>query len=234
MLAGCNADVAVEVDVGRGGGGHVRAVVTLDEEAAAQVPDLAGQLRVEDLQAAGWEVEGPTTTAGDGVSLQISKPFSSPAGAARAVEELSGPSGPFSSLRLTSERGFWRTRTRLTGTVDLGAGLDVFGDDALRQRLGGTSLGVDPAAVERELGRPLAEVFTFEVAADLPGRVESNAPENRGGDPVWPAALGAVVAVRASSEAWNVLNLAAAAVALVSGIALVVVLVRRSRAVSWR
>lgn len=233
LLAGCRVDVAVEVRADAGGGGHVRATVTLDEEAAAQVPDLAEQLRVDDLEAAGWEVEGPSPAPGGGTGLEATKEFASPEGAVRALEQLGGIEGPFRSLRLTRERSFWKTRTSLAGSVDLTPGLDVFGDQALSERLGGPTLGVDPAAVERELGRPLADLIAFEVVARLPGDVESNAPHTAGGRPAWPVPLGQSVPVTATSQAWNVANIAFAALAVAAALALVAVLVRRSRAVSW-
>lgn len=230
MLAGCRVDVAVEVDAAAGGGGRVRATVTLDEAATAQVPDLAAQLRVEDLRAAGWQVEGPAPTPAGGATLRVSKPFSSPAGAGRSIEELGVPLG---GLRFGSDRGLWKTRSSFRGTVDLTAGLDVFGDQALTERLGGPGLGLDPAQLERDLGRPVADVFGFEVVARLPGQVDSNAPASRDGAAVWPVELGRSVNISASSEAWNVVNVALAAVSVLAGLALVVVLVRRSRAVSW-
>ena len=233
VLSGCRAGVSVEVEATAGGDGRVRATVTLDAEAARQVPDLAEQLRVDDLEAAGWEIEGPSAAPGGGSTVRASKPFASPAGAARALEELGGPSGPFASLRLRVDRGLWRTTSALAGEVDLTAGLAVFGDETLAERLGGPTLGLDPAAVERELGRPLAEVVTLEVVADLPGRLDSNAPGTRAGAAVWPATLGSSVAVRATSEQWNVFSLAMSIVAGVSGLSLVAVLVRRSRRVSW-
>ena len=234
LLAGCRVGVSVEVEAGTGGAGHVRATVTLDREAAAQVPDLARQLRVDDLEAAGWEVDGPRPAPGGGVRVRASKPFASAAGAALALEELAGgPPGPVSSLRLEVDRGAWKTRTSLKGTVDLSRGLAVLGDQELAERLGGPTLGLDPAAVERDLGRRLDEVFVFELVGDLPGRVTSNAPTRRDGAAAWPAPLGGTVSVQASSEAWNPLNVALGVLALVSGLALVAVLVRRSRAVSW-
>lgn len=233
VLAGCRVDVAVDVEAAASGGGRVRATVTLDADAAAQVPDLAEQLRVADLAAAGWKVEGPSPAGGGGVTLRATKRFTEVAEAQRAMEDLGGRGGPFRSLRLTRERTFWKTRTTLRGAVDLSAGLDAFGDDTLRQRLGGPNLGLDPAAVERELGRPLADLFKFEIVAGLPGAFESNAPATRGDAAVWPVRLGQTVPVTAGSEAWNVVNIGAAAVSLLAAAALVVVLVRRSRAVSW-
>lgn len=228
-LGGCRADLSVSVEAGADGGGRVAATVTLDREAVAQVPDLAAQLRVDDLEAAGWQVAGPSPVGDGGVTLRVSKRFTSSRGAARAIEELSGAGGPFSSLRLTRQRGFFKTRTALVGAVDLGAGLGAFGDAALAEKLGAPNLGLDPAVVERELGTPLSEAVKVELVGRLPGPTTSNAPTSRGGDPVWPVVLGARRAVSASSSAWNVLSLAFAGVAALAGSALALVLVRRRR-----
>lgn len=233
VLAGCRMEVSVEVETAATGGGRVRATVRLDGEAVEQVPDLAEQLRVDDLEAAGWVVEGPTPGADGSVTVEASKAFSSPAGAARALEELGGPSGPFRDLRLTQDRGFWRTRSTLSGTVDLSAGLGAFGDENLAERVGNSTLGLDPASLERELGRPLGDVVALEVVADLAGRADADAPVTREGDAVWPVALGATVPVRASADAWNLRNMAATVIAAVSGLSLILVVVRRSRRVSW-
>lgn len=229
-LSACRARVSVEVEAGAGGAGHVRATVTLDREAALQVTDLADQLRVGDLRSAGWEVDGPRAVAGGGVVVRATKSFASAVGANRALEELGRP---FAPLRLRVDRGWWRTSAALEGEVDLSAGLGALGDEELAAVVGGATLGLDPAAVERELGRPLAEMLDFELVADLPGTVDSNAPEARGGAAVWPVALGGAVAVRAASEHRDAASLAMAGVAVLSGLALVVVLARRSRRVSW-
>ena len=232
LLGACRADLSVEVEATARGGGHVRATLTLDKEAAAKVPDLAQQLRVDDLERAGWRIDGPEPAEGGGVHLRVSKPFSSPAGAARVIEELSGAGGPFSTLGLTRERGLWKTRTALRGTVDLTAGLGAFGDAVLAEKLGSPNLGLDPAAVERDLGKPLAEAVHVEVVGHLPGTVRSNAPATRDGAAVWPVTLGGTARLAASSEAWNVASLAFGGLAMVSALALLVVLVRRSRWVS--
>ncbi|MDP9070662.1 MAG: hypothetical protein M3N68_05140 [Actinomycetota bacterium] len=216
------------MDAGPDGRGQVRATVTLDRAAAEQVPDLARQQRVEDLEAAGWRVEEPERDEDGSVEVRAVKAFSSAAGATRAVEELTGPDGAFRQFALTRTRTFLKTRTRFSGTVDLSRGLEGFIDPVLRERLGGS--GLDSATVERQLGAPLAQVFTFEVRADLPGEVAGNAP---GGRAVWEPKLGQTMALEASAEQWNVLALASAVTAVVSGAALLVVLVRRSRTVSW-
>jgi hypothetical protein len=222
LLAGCQVDTAVEVRAGAGGRGQVRATVTLDRAAAAQVPDLARQQRVEDLQQAGWRVQGPKTRDDGGMELRAAKGFSSPADATRVVEELAGADGPFRQFRLGRRRSLLKTRTSFSGTVDLSAGLDGFADPALRQRLGGSV--VDAAALERQLGISLPQVFRFKVVADLPGHVKGNAV---GGGRVWEPKLGQTLTLEATAEQWNLASLAFGAVAVASAVALAVVLLRR-------
>ena len=74
-----------------------------------------------------------------------------------------------------------------------------------------------PAAIEARLGRPLRDVFAFEVTAVLPG----------GGD-TWSPRLGdGPVAMEAGSTAYDWPVLVLTAVAAVSLLALLVVLVVR-------
>jgi hypothetical protein len=219
LLAGCKVETTVDVDVDADGTGRVRAEVALDRDAARQVPDLAKQLRVDDLRAAGWQVDDPRKAAGGGVAVAAVKRFRTPAEAAQAIEELSGPTGPFRDFELQRDRSFLKTKTALTGTVDLRGGVEGFGDDTLRERLGGSALGVDPAELEQRLGTPLAEVFLFDVAVHLPGH---DAVE-------WRPRLGERLEVRARAERWNVRNIGSGAVSLGTAVALVVVLLRRRR-----
>ncbi len=228
FLSGCRVDTAVEVDAGRDGRGQVRTTLTLDRAAAEQVANLAGQQRVDDLRQAGWRVAGPERTEDGGMRLEAAQSFSSAAGAARAVEELTGADGAFRRFQLTRQRTFLRTRTGFSGTVDLSRGLEGFVDPALRERLGQPAF--DAATLEPQLGVPLSEVFRFRVQADLPGQVRGNAP---GGGAVWEPKLGETLALEARSETWNVASMAFAVTAVVSGVALLAVLVRRSRTVSW-
>ena len=206
----------------------MQATLTLDRAAAEQVPDLARQQRVGDLRQAGWRVEGPERTDDGGMRLQAAKSFSSPAGATRTVEELTGPDGAFRRFELTRRRSFLKTRTGFSGTVDLSRGLDGFVDPALRERLGQPAF--DAATLEHQLGVPLSEVFRFRVQADLPGQVRGNAA---GGGAVWEPRLGETLALEARAETWNVASMGFAVTSVVAGVALVVVLVRRSRTISW-
>lgn len=230
LLSGCRVGVTVGIDSEADGSGRVRAVVTLDPAAARRVPDLADQLETDDLRAAGWEVEGPRPTAEGGVEVRAAKRFRSPQEATQAVEELTGPTGPFRDFRLRRSRSFFKTRTAFEGTVDLTGGLEGFSDDALRQRLGGSALGFDPTDIERQVGEPLARIFDIRVVARLPGDIErSNAPGRAGNGVAWQPTLGEEVRLTAAAEQWNARNVVAGALALASGVAAVFLAVRRLR-----
>lgn len=190
--------------------------MVLDKETAAQVPDLAQDLRLDDLDAAGWEVEGPSGGDEGEVSVEATKSFTTPAGASRAIEELGGPKGPFRDFRLRVDRSFLETRTSVDGTVDLSSGLEGFSDEVLRQRLG-SPLGVDLATVERQLGRPLEEMFRVTVEARLPGEAPT----------VVSPELGQRAQLVASARRLNVERIVAAALAGLAGLVLLAVLFRR-------
>ena len=216
LLTGCQVRLDVDLVARPDGAGEVRATVVLDKEAAAQVPNLKQDLRVDDLAAAGWKVEGPSRGDDGEVRVEAVKSFTTPAGATRAVEELSGPKGPFRDFHLRVERSFLETKTSVNGTVDLSSGLEGFSDEVLRQRLG-SPLGVDLATLERQLGEPLKEMFRVSVGARLPGEAPTVvAPE-----------LGQRVELVASARRLNVEPIAAAAVATVAALVLMAVLLRR-------
>ncbi|MDQ3681374.1 MAG: hypothetical protein M3378_12720 [Actinomycetota bacterium] len=216
LLTGCQVKLDVDLTARPDGGGEVRAKLVLDKDATAAVPDLAQDLRLDDLEAAGWSIEGPSRQEDGETRVEASKSFTTPAGADRAVEELSGPKGPFGDLRLRVDRSFLETRTSVEGAVDLSTGVEGFSDDVLKQRLG-SPLGVDVATVERQLGKPLEEMLEVTVRARLPGEAPT----------VMSPKLGQRMELTATARRWNIERIAMAAVSVVSGVALVVVLTRR-------
>ncbi|HVL92695.1 MAG TPA: hypothetical protein VM264_05060 [Acidimicrobiales bacterium] len=218
LFGACRVEVDVAVEAGADGVGTVAVMVRLDADAAAQVPDPTSLFEVADLRAAGWAVEAPEVAPGGAVTVRAEKPFGDIAGAAVALAELSGPDGPFGSLRLDQERTVVGTRTSLEGRVDLSGGLGAFSDPALQERLGGLPLGADPAELERELGVALADVFGFRLHAALPGRSATVT-----------ARLGQSVPVTIAGSRLDFRRVVLVAVSVGSGLALVAVLWRRRR-----
>ena len=201
-------DTSLRLDVD--GRGVVSAAVGLDREALAQVPDLAHQLRVDDLRRAGWQVAGPRRAA-DGLTwVRATRRVATPQEADAALAQINGPLGPLRGVRVTQTRTPFRTRTRLAGTVDLRPGLAALGDPALAQHLGLS--GLDGAALRRRFGVDLDRALQVRVEAALPGA--TRAWRVRPGDP--PRRL--VVA----TASWNARNLAlagAGSAALVAAVA---------------
>jgi hypothetical protein len=233
VASACEVRTNFPLVVADDGSGTVEVAVDLDAEAVAQLPDLDGDgvsdaadlaalVRDDDLVAAGWTVEGPDTGDDGGVRLQANRTFGTPGEADRVLAELTGPSGALRDLGVTRSESFGRTRYRFEGTADLSGGLEAFGDEGLAAALEGEALGEDAAAIEERIGRPLADTFTLEVTARLPG-----------GSTSWSPRLGdAPLDMRSDSTSydWPVLGLALVAVVCLGALVAVLVLrVVRSR-----
>src|SRR5688572_31113088 len=97
----CQVSLTAGVDVNRDGTGRVLAGVGLDDEAVREVGDLATVLRLDDIRAAGWQVDAPRKED-DGLTwLRASKPFADPQQVPAILAELNGPAGPFRDFSVT-------------------------------------------------------------------------------------------------------------------------------------
>lgn len=200
LAAGCEVRVDVAVQAEVDGSGEVRVAVGLDDLAAAAVPDLASQLRLDDLRDSGWTVTGPAEE-GDGITwIRASKPFASPEEASAVMAEVSGPDGPFRDFRLERGREAFTERIRFRGVVDLSSGLEGFADDALRGAVG-SDLQSIAEQIRRDTDEQIRDVFRFRVAALLPGSISSNAPTELDGAVVWTPRLGEEAHLSATGEA---------------------------------
>ena len=207
------------MDAAPDGSGTVRAAVGFDDEALAQVGDPATELRLDDLRQAGWTVVGPRKEK-DGLTwVRAAKHFATPDEAGRVAAELSGPDGPFRDIRLHRSRSFLRTRTTLTGVVDLTNGLAGLSDPDVQAKVGDTGLGLDLDALRRRFGPSADDAVRVRFDARLPAHSQSWAPK-----------LGQQVRIDARAEAWNLVPVLGAAAALVfAAAALVVTVVSRRR-----
>ena len=227
LATACRVDVEVGVDAEADGSGRVRVEVVADK-AVADAVDLSAGVRVDDLRQAGWKVDSEKQPDG-GFRVVASKPFDDAEGARLAVEEVSGPSGPFQAFRLERSRSFARTTTRFSGTVDFAKGIEAFGDPGVREALGGSEVGVDLARIEQALNGPVDRAVGVQVVVRLPGDVESNAPRSTSNGARWELRLRDRVDLTAESSAWNVANLAGAAVGVLSVVGLLAVLLGTRR-----
>ena len=91
VLSACRLDVTVDLTVNADGTGEIVLVATVDADVVNQVPGLAGSLRLDDAAAAGWIVEGPTSTEAGGMTVTMRHPFASVAEATVLLAALDPP-----------------------------------------------------------------------------------------------------------------------------------------------
>ncbi len=229
VASGCDVAVDVGLDVARDGSGQVQVDVALDAEAAGQV-DLADQLRVDDLERAGWTVAGPQRTDDGSTVVTATKAFTTPEGAVAVLEEVSGADGPLRDFKVERRSSFLTTTYAFDGLVDLSTGIEGFSDDELRQALEGSGFSLAGAELEEAIGDEVADVFRFEVRTQLPGDLEASAPGRVGSDgAVWRPAVGEQVTLSATAQLLHTERLILLAAAAASALALVVLLIRRRR-----
>lgn len=233
LATACRVDATTTVIVAEDGTGTVTVEVVLDREAFLRVDDIDGQLRVDDLAATGWEVTGPEPTADDGRRIVATKPFADPDQAAAVLAEITGPD-VLADGAVTRDKQFGRVEYSFEATLDLSGGIEAFGDDELTALLNDLPIGQDVATLEEELGAPLTDLTSFTVVADLPagdvtstGDPEITEPEGRRVFR-WEAALGDPARdLRGQTREVDWLVLGLAALAVVAGLVLLAVLLRR-------
>ena len=229
VLGGCQVHTIVAIDVREDGSGRVEVSVGLDEEAAGRVPQLDDQLEVDDLVASGWTVTGPSLEGDGRTWIRASKPFAAPEQAGAVLDEVTGTAGPFRDLEVRRRPTLVQDRWELAATVDLRDGLAGFSDDALRERLDGTNVGLSDEEVAAEAGRPLAEAVTFEVAVVLPGEVAGNGA-TAGSRMRWQPVLGERIDLVATGTELHATTLSWFSVAAAAlGVLVVLGLVRAAR-----
>lgn len=209
------------MQVAEDGSGTVQVAVSLDPDATSRVPGLASELRLDDLESAGWAVTGPAIED-DGLTwIRASKPFATPAQASVVLAEVAGVDGPLRDFTLRREQSFARTEISVAGSIDLTRGLEAFTDEQLAAALGGLPLGTTIEEIEAEVGAPIDETFSMAFSVDLPGQLtDSNAPEEAGSRAIWSPRLGEaeVVSVQATSEVRRGRTLILAGVAVLAGL----------------
>jgi hypothetical protein len=166
-LTACQLDATVELEIGEDGTGTLTVTAVADAEVVAQAPGLAEDLRFDDAVAAGWTVEGPTSTESGGLQITLTHPVSSAAEATNLLASLGPPFRSMSLVREVSEDGR-TTTTTLTGELVLEGGFDAFADGDLLAAVGGTPFADELAAS----GATPASSMGVTFRAALPGDVD--------------------------------------------------------------
>lgn len=178
LLAGCQTDAFLEVQVDADGGGAVYVAVALDQEAAARsvlyenkAPNV---LPIEDLTNAGWRVTGPTQEQDGRIWLRAEKEFSQLDQLTSVVNEVAGADGPFQNFQVERSSSFGERSWQFSGTVDLTQGMSGFSDDGVAAAFAGEALGQPEAVFTEQLGTSLEDAVAFNVIVNLPGDLGTN------------------------------------------------------------
>lgn len=170
LLSACRVDTSVSLRVEPNGSGTVTVTVTADKNVVAKAPNLAADVRVDDLKKAGWKVTGPTETDDGGLLVVLEHPFRTPAEATSALSQVNGPSGPLHGLALARTGTDTNSTWTLSGRLEVVGGLQAFADQSALQLLGGAPYAEDIRAMGMDLGDAVG--ITFDAA--LPGKVEAS------------------------------------------------------------
>jgi len=224
-LTGCQVKLDVHTKVKGDGSGTVQVALGLYAEALAKVGDLNSQLRVDDLRAAGWSIEGPDARDDGFTWVSATKAFADAAGATEVMDEVNGADGAFRQWTVTRSSSPLSASYTVNGTIDLTKGMQTFGDDQLSQLLGGDPFAAGVAKLEQEQGRPLSDMVDVQVTVETPGGSRTFTPTLADQEPT-------MVKVSTSSTNWVGVLLALLVVGCV--VLVVVVILLRRRAVRIR
>ena len=230
--AACQIDVQLDTTVNADGSGRFSLRFVVDKE----LVDLARNTGEDpfttlacpdELRSSGWTCG--RTTEGGGLQISLNRSFRSHdefnaamAELERLAAEQEGPTAQFFKLRIARESGFLKSRTAVTGSVDLTA-TGVLGQASEESR----------ATLETIITQAAGEFFTFALTVELPGKVTGTTgdPERiDGGKVIWRPRLGRSLSFGAESSAYNV-----GSVAIIGGpalallVLLAVTLIRRGR-----
>jgi hypothetical protein len=178
-LAACQVDIDVDVAIEPDGTGTIRVVATADAEVIAAVPTVADELVLDDVEAAGWVVEGPSPTEDGGLSVTMTHDFVSAEEATNLLRSLGPPFG-----QMTVQRGTTgdETTTQMTGLLGLTNGFETFADAELVTAIGSIpfadEIAASGATPETSMSVTIRTVLPGEIVAEnTTGSIDGNTVE---------------------------------------------------------
>jgi hypothetical protein len=201
VLASCQVTVDVDLSMADDGTGTLTVVATADAGVLTAVPTLAEELALDDVVAAGWEVQGPTPTPEGGLTLTISHSFTTPDDATNLLNSIGPPFNQMSVQRTTVNND---TTTTLHGLLGLSNGFAAFADDDLVTAVGSVPFADEIAASS---ATPESSMHVT-IGASLPGEI---VPEETNGTTLDDGTLEWTVPLDGSIAEWRAQSLQAPA-----------------------
>ena len=169
LASACEVAVGVDIEVAENGSGTVSLGVSLDRAATEALGDLAGQINLDDLARAGWDVSGPAREADNRVWLRASKQFGTPEQLPSVLAEIAGPD-VFPAFQLRRRAEFAEQTWEVAGRVDPAPAILEYTDSlALNPGLENSIL----RAISEAGGDALTDGLTIRLSIDLPGELRS-------------------------------------------------------------
>jgi hypothetical protein len=165
-LTGCRLDIEADVVIEPDGTGVVTVHAVADEELAGKIPGLVEDLRFDDAIAAGWTIDGPTTTDTGSVEITMTHGVSSPEELANVLNSIGPPFTNMGAARTTVDD---QTTNAIDGVLTLPNGFESFADADLVAAVGGLPFGDEFTASATTPAESMS--VTFRVA--LPGELVS-------------------------------------------------------------
>ncbi len=169
-LSACRVEVAVDVAMQPDGSGTLTVTLTADADVVAEAGGLERDLRLDDLESAGWTSSGLTDTPDGGVRLALAHEFRAPEELSALLASLNGTQGPFRSVAFARQ-----VRSDVVGFTVSGAGQAVdglasFADADLVDVIGATPYAADIL----DAGLAPSEAVHVALAISLPGTVDGS------------------------------------------------------------
>ena len=176
LATACQVKSTVNLEIDEDSSGLVSVDVYMDQSASSTIGDLRRQLHTSDLVDAGWKLTGVDRTEDGGSRIVASKPFRALEDLDLVLSEIFG-SAVFNEVSLLRNRSFAATEWKLTGNIDLSAGLSLFSDRALQELLSGLPLGRTPEELmelaDCDFPCDPAQFFSFDFMVTLPDGSDS-------------------------------------------------------------
>ena len=176
LVAACNIQLQVTIDVQEDGSGMVTAGIGLDPIAQDQdvFTDLETILRTSDLSANGWEFQATGKAADGRVWYEASKAFLSPEDLQGILEELTSSPNAFTGWIISLDSSNAKRVYGVSGKVDLREGFNMFTDAELSGLLEEPPLGISLEKLEADLGQNPEDSVSMKITINLPGAGEQS------------------------------------------------------------